>query len=201
MLWIRFCTIDSLPPLRRCSSRLLRFLRFLLVLPGTRIAQAAPAGALARPAKVLGEVLCGDLREELFLVRAADDLDLAYGDFVEPGLDDGPDGAERPGRVDDVELAHDLRVAVLADRGRLEDVVLDAVKIGQRHALQVQDRAERLDGVPDRAPGRGHALARGPLVLADQPVQQPLLRRDRVQRLDVQLSELLNVNRSSVLKN
>jgi hypothetical protein len=170
VLWIRFCTIDPPPQLRGCSRVLLRLLRFLFFLPGTLIAQATPARALARPAKVLGEVLCGDLREELFLVRAAYDLDLADRDLVEPGLDDGPDGAERPGRVDDVELAHDLRVAVLADLGRLEDVVLDAVKIGQGHALQVQDRAERLYRVPHRARRRGHACARRPLVLAHQPL-------------------------------
>src|SRR6266571_842291 len=74
-LWIRSCMIDPLPLLRGC--RCLRFLRFLHFLPRTRIAQTTPAdaGTLTGPAKVLGEVLRGDLREKLVLVCAADDLD------------------------------------------------------------------------------------------------------------------------------
>jgi hypothetical protein len=39
---------------------------------------------LARPSKLLGQVLGGDLREELVLVRAPDDVDLVHGDLVQP---------------------------------------------------------------------------------------------------------------------
>ena len=151
--------------------RLLCLHRFLLVPPRTHIAQTAPTGTLTRPTKVLGQVLRGDLCEELVLVRAPDDLDLADGDLVEPELDDAPHGGECPRRVYDVEFAHDLWVAVLADGGRPGDVVLHAVKVGKRHALQVQDRAERLYGVTHHPRRRRHALARRPLVLTDQPLQ------------------------------
>jgi hypothetical protein len=115
-------------------------------------------------------------------------------------LDHGPDRAERPRRVDDVELAHDLRVAVLPDRRRRHDVVLDVVKARERDALQVHDRAERLHRVPDRARGGGHARRQRALVLADQALQQPLLRRDRIKCLDVQFADSLNVDWTAILR-
>lgn len=175
----------SIPLYRLRLRRCLRLAPFLLGFPRSIVTQATPTDALARPSKLLGQVLGGDLREELVPVRAPDDVDLANGDLVEPDLDDGPHGAERPRRVDDVELAHDLRVAVLPDRRRRHDVLPDAVKVGERDALQVQDRAECLHRVPDRARGGGHARRQRTLVLADQPVQQPFLRRDRVERSNV----------------
>ena len=207
MLYIKFCTTRSLfPALLRCRCLLfprrllLRLLLLPTVIPRARIAQAAPALALAQPAKLLGQVLRRDLREQLVPIRGVEDVDLADGDLVKPALDHGPDGGERPGRIDDVELAHDLRVAVLPDRRGGHDVVLDAVKVGERDVLQVHDRAERLDRVPDRARRGRHARRQRALVLADQPVEQPLLRRDRVERLEVQLAQSLNVDRAAVLK-
>lgn len=188
-------------PLRGCGClRFLRFLCFLLnrlnllnrpvllncpillnraallnrlVPPGTCIAHAAPARALALacPAKLLGQVLRGDLCEELVLVRAAQDIDLVDGNLVEKVLDHGIHSVERPWRVDDVKLAHDFWIAVLSDLRRRHDVVLHAVEVGQRDVLQVQDRAEGLHGVAHRLRRRWHAQAHRPLVLADQPFQ------------------------------
>lgn len=144
-----------------------------LVPPGTCIAHAAPARALAlaSPAKFLGQVLRGDLCEELVLVRAAQDIDLVDGNLVEKVLDHGIHSVERPWRVDDVKLAHDLWIAVLSDLRRRHDVVLHAVEVGQRDVLQVQDRAEGLHGVTHRLRRRWHAQAHRPFVLADQPFQ------------------------------
>jgi hypothetical protein len=147
--------------LHRSLLLLLRLLLFLFLLlmavPRPSIAHDTPTNTLTRPSKVLRQVLRRDLREELVLIPGPDDVNLVHRDLVQPDLDDGPHGAERPRRIDDVELAHDLRVAVLPDRSRRHDVVLDAVKVGERHALQVHDRAERLDWVPDFARGSGHA--------------------------------------------
>ena len=108
-----------------------------MVIPRPGIAQAAAPLALAQPAKVLRQVLRRDLREELILVHGIEDVDLVHRDLVQPGLDDAPHGGERPRRVDDEEPAHDLRVAVLSDRRRRHDVVLDAVKVGERDVMQV----------------------------------------------------------------
>lgn len=74
------------------------------------------------------------------------------------------------------------------------------VKVGQGDALEVQDRAERLDGVSHRPRGRRHPRLQRPFVFPDQPLQQPVLRRDGIERFEVQLAELLNVDRTTVLK-
>lgn len=59
--------------------------------------------------------------------------------------------------------------------------------------MQVEDRARRLDGVSDRGGTRGQPLVQESLVLVYEPLQLPLLRGDRVQLLDVELPEALNV--------
>ena len=196
----RWCLLHRSLLLRLRLHLFLLLLLLQVTVPRPSIAQATPAIALTRPSKLLRQVLRRDLREELVLICGANDVDLVHRHLVQPDLDDGPHGAERPRRVDNVELAHYLRIAVLPDRRSLHDVVLDAVEVGERDALQVQDRAERLDWVPDLARGSGHARGQRALVLADQSLQQSLLRRGGVERFDVQLAKTLNVDRATILK-
>ena len=113
----------------------------LLLMPGTCIAQRAATLAIALAAKLLGQVLRRNLREELLLVRGANDVDLLDRDLVEPWLDDSPHGCERPRRVDDVELAHGLWVSVLADARCLHHVVLHPVEGGDTDTLEIEDGA------------------------------------------------------------
>lgn len=155
-------------------------------IPRARIAQRAPAGAVAPPSKLFRQVLQGDLLLDGLQIVRAQDIDLGNGRLVEPALDDTPDGLKRPGSVDDVELAHRLRVAVLTDARGGGDVVLDAVEVAQGDVLEVEDRARRLDGVPDRLGTRGQPLVEELLVLVHEPLQLPLLGRQLVERVDVE---------------
>jgi hypothetical protein len=68
-----------------------------LRIPRSRIARA---GVGALPSKGDLEVLGRDLGEELLLPVSARDGNLLDGDFIEPGLDEGPDGREEVGGVD-----------------------------------------------------------------------------------------------------
>jgi len=47
---------------------------------------------------------------------------------------------------------------------------------------------------------RLHARRYGTLVLADQSMQQSVLRRDGIERFEVQLAKLLNVDRATILE-
>ena len=171
-----------------------------LLLPRAGIAERAATRAVAGTTEVFGEVLHGDLSEKLVLIGGADDVDLGDGNFVEPTLDDVPDGREGPRCVDDVELAHRLRVAVLADRRRLENVILDAVEVGERHAREVEDRARRLDRVARRARACGEAVAQAALVLPHEPLQLTVDGGEGVQSLDVEFSKTLDVYWPPVLR-
>jgi hypothetical protein len=169
--------------------------------PRAGVAHAAPTRARALAAELLWQVFRGDLREELVFVAAADDVDLLHGDGVEPPLDERPNGTETPRRVDDVELAHALGVPVLPDRARGVDVILDLVERAERHVVQVQDGARRPDGVAHRRGRRGQAVREEPLVLVNELLEHAVLRRDAVERLDVELAQLLDVHRPPVLRN
>lgn len=94
--------VDPPPPLSPLPSPLApRFARardprsrLRHLVPRSRIAQAAPARTGASPAEVLRQVLGRNVLLQLLLVVLAEDVDLADGGFVEPGLDEGPDGGE-----------------------------------------------------------------------------------------------------------
>jgi hypothetical protein len=86
--------------------------------PRSRITKRATPRALARPPEVFRKGRRRDLFEEVVFVGGTEDVDLGDGGFVEPAFDEGPDGGESPGGVDDVELAHLLVVEVREERGR-----------------------------------------------------------------------------------
>ena len=71
----------------------------LVLVPGTGVAQAAPAGAFARPTQLGGQVLFGNLFGQLRLETLAEDGNLGDGDLVEPGLDERPNGGEEVGSL------------------------------------------------------------------------------------------------------
>jgi hypothetical protein len=169
------------------------------LIPRPRIAHRAPARALTRAPKLLRQILRRDLLQQRLLIPAPQDIDLLHRHLVQPRPDNRPHRAERPRRVDDIELAHRLRVPILPDGRRRGDVVLDAVEVAERDAAEVEDRAVRLDGVSERRGARGQARGLRLLVLVDEPLELALLRRDRVERFDVELAEALDVERAPVL--
>ncbi len=102
--------------------------------PWTRIAHGATANAIAGSTKLFGQILYWNLLQKLIPIRPTKDVYLLYRDFIQPRFNDGPYSAERPRRIDDIKLAHRLRISVLADGGGLHDVVLDAIKTSERDA-------------------------------------------------------------------
>lgn len=60
--------------------------------PRSGIAQTTPARAITLAAEIDGKVFLGDLLEQFLFVVFTQDGDLGDGDFVQPGLDEGPDG-------------------------------------------------------------------------------------------------------------
>lgn len=98
-------------------------------MPWASVGQRAATGATAGTTKVLGEVLGGNVLEELSLVVLAENVNLALGSLVEPGLDERPDSGEEVRGVDDEHEAHGLGVVVLSNAGRGRDVVLDWGKL------------------------------------------------------------------------
>lgn len=165
----------------------------------TLIAELATARALTASTKLLGQVLFGDLSEEFLLVARAEDVDLGDGDGVEELLDDGEGAAEAPGGVDDVQLAQALRVVVLRDAGGGLQVAVDGAEHADADALEVHDGARRLEQVAGLAGARGQARVGHLLVLDHQVLQHALVRRDLVHGVQVDLAQLLDVQRPAVL--
>ena len=60
--------------------------------PGAAIAKLAAALTLAGAAEDLGQVLCGDVVQQVLVVVGAQEVDLVDGDGVQPALDDAEDG-------------------------------------------------------------------------------------------------------------
>lgn len=73
----------------------------LLRIPGSRIAQTASTGAGTLAAEIGRQVFGGDLLEQFGLVVFPQDGDFGDGDFVEPGFDEGPDGGEEVGGLEE----------------------------------------------------------------------------------------------------
>ena len=79
--------------------------------------------------------------QQLRLVPASQDLDLANGDLIQPGLDQSPNGREQIGSVDDVEFTHALWVPILANGRSLANIVLDADEVAERDVFEVKNGA------------------------------------------------------------
>jgi len=172
----------------------------LRVLPWTSVGELAAALALARTTKVLWQVLSRYLREQLLLVRAAEDVDLGDGDGVKELLDDAEDAAEAPWCVDEVQLAETLWVVVLRNTGRLSDIAVDGRDVGQTDALKVHDCAASLEEVARFARAGGQTWVRDLLVLNDEVLEHALFRGDLVHGVQINLAKLLDVERTSILE-
>lgn len=173
--------------------------RPLSLLPGAHIGQLTAALAVASTAKFHGKVLGGDLGKELLLIAGAEDVDLVNGDRVEEALDDGEDAAEAPGGVDEVQLAETLGVVVLRDLGGLADVAVNRGDAGDADALQVHDGAASLEELAGLAGAGGQTGVGQLLVLGDQVLQHALGGGDLVHGIEVDLAQLLDVDRTAIL--
>ena len=182
----------GLSPLRRA--------RPLGILPGPHIAELAASRTRTVAAKLLGQVLLGNLAQQLGLVMAAEDVDLLDGDGVEEALDDAEDGGEAPGRVDQIEFAQPLRVVVLRDGRGLLHVAVHRRHPAQADAFQVHDRAARLQQRAGLARTRRQPRVRHLFVFHHQVLQHPLRRRDLVHGVEVDFAELFDVDGSAVLR-
>jgi hypothetical protein len=172
----------------------------LLITPWASVAQSAAAGAVARSAKLLRQVLSWDLSKELLLVSAAEDVDLGAGDGVEELLDHAEDTREAPGGVDDVHLTETLGVVVLADGRDSLQVAVDGGGLGNADALEVHDCAGGLEQVARLAGTCRQTRVGHLLVLADEVLNHTLLAGDLLEGGEVDLAELLNVEGAAILQ-
>ena len=170
------------------------------VLPRAGVRQFAAAGALARPAELLREVLLGNLRQKFLLVPGAEDVDLGDSDRVEELLDHAEDGAEAPGCVDQVQLAHALGVVVLRDGRGFLDVAVNGANVGQTDALEVHDGARGFEEVTGHAGAGGEARVGDLFVFNDKVLEHAFFRGDFVHGGQVDLAELFDVEGAAVLQ-
>jgi hypothetical protein len=68
-------------------------------------------------------------------MTGTDNLNLLDGNFIKPGFDKRPDGAEQIRGVDDVEFPHAFWIVVLADGAGFREVVLDLVEGSERDVV------------------------------------------------------------------
>jgi len=200
-LLIRLLPLDHLLPLS-LGVRLLRPLRLtrkLRLSPWTSIAELATAGTIAGATEPLWQVLRRDLVQQLLLVSAAEDMDLVDGDGVQEALDDAEDGAEAPGRVDQVQLAEALGVVVLGHGGGLADVRVDGGHLGDADALEVHDGAARLEELAGLARAGRQAWVGYLLVLDGEVLQHALSGRDLVHGGQVDVAHLLDIDWAAIL--
>jgi hypothetical protein len=171
----------------------------LRVLPGTSVRQLTAALALAGTTELLGQVLLRDLSEQLLLVTTAENVDLCDGDGVEELLDHAEDRREAPGSVDQVQLAHALRVVVLRDGRCLLHVSVNAANVAETDALEIHDGARGFEEVARLARAGGQTGVGNLLVLDNQVLQHAVLGGDLVHGGEVDLAELLDVKGAAVL--
>lgn len=171
----------------------------LSVSPRTVISKLDTALALALAAKLNRQVLDGDLLEQLRLVLRSENKDLGNGDGIKETLDQGKDGSKSKGSVDEVELAHSLGVVVLANVGGLTDVGVDLGGSRQRNSLEIHDGARGLHKVSLQTRAGRKSVASKRLVLPDQVLEHLFLSSDLVHFVDLDSTELLNVDWSAVL--
>src|SRR6266542_4055401 len=108
-----------------------------LLLPRPSITHRASLGTLAGSTKLLWQILDWNLLDELVPICATQNVNLLDSHLIQPRLNDRPDGAESPWRIDDIKLAHRLGVPILANRRSLHNVILDTIEVGKRDATQV----------------------------------------------------------------
>lgn len=169
-----------------------------LSVPRPCVGKRASTLTVALASKAGGQVFGRDLLEELVLVLVTENLDLVDGDGVEPALDDGPDSGEDVGRVDDVELAHRLRVVVLTDVGGLLNVSGDLPELRDTDVLKVHDGAGSLDELLLVSGADGKTFSLELFVLDDELLDLTFWSGDLVKSLEIELAELLNVDRTTV---
>ena len=85
------------------------------LIPGPCVAQRATADTSTSSSEFLREALRRDVRQQLVLVGASQNVDFGNRDLIQPGFDDGPNGGKRPRGVDDEEFAHRFWVSILPD--------------------------------------------------------------------------------------
>ena len=85
------------------------------LIPGPCVTQRATADASTSSSELLREALRRDVRQQLLLVGASQNVDFRDRDLIQPGFDDRPDGGKRPRGVDDEEFAHRFWVSILPD--------------------------------------------------------------------------------------
>lgn len=168
-------------------------------MPRASIAVLAAALAGAGAAKLLGDVLGGDVLQQLALVAAAEDVDLLDGDGVQPALDNAPHGREAPGSVDEEQLAQTLGVVVLGDDRGLADVRVHLGNLGQGDALEVHDGAARLEEVAGLAGAGGQTGVSHALVFDGKVGKHAVGGRDLVHGVQVNAAEGLDVNGAAIL--
>lgn len=171
----------------------------LRLLPRALIGELAAALALAGTTELGGQVLGGDLGEQLRLVSAAEDVNLVDGDGVEETLDDAESAAEAPGGIDNVQLAQTLGVVVLGDLGSLANVSVDGGDAGDADTLQIHNGAAGLEQLAGLARAGGQTGVGQLLVLADEVLQHALTGGDLVHSVEVDLAELLDVDGAAIL--
>lgn len=118
-----------------------------LFLPRPSIGQRTTASAITSSTKIFRQILYGNLLQKLIPIGPAKDIDLLDRHLIQPRLDDRPNSTERPRGIDDVELAHRFGISVLAYGSGLHDIILDAIKVAEGDASEVEDGAESLDWV------------------------------------------------------
>lgn len=148
---------------------------------------------------MLGKVLLGDLLKQLFLVSAAQNVDLGHSHRVQELLDHAKSAREAPGRVDDVQFAQSLGVVVLADGRGLLQVTVGAAHHADANTLEVHDGARSLEKVTGLARAGGQTGVGHLLVLYDKVRQHALVGGDLAHGVEVDLAELLDVERSAIL--
>lgn len=170
------------------------------VVPWAKVAHFATTLTLAGATKLLGQVLRGNLGQEVLLVAAAKDVNLLNGDGVEETLDEAEDASKGPGSVDDVELAQALGVVVLRNLGGGLHISKDRAGVADTNTLQVHDGAARLEQVAGLARASRQARVGDLFVFADEVLEHAVLGRDLVHGVEVDLAELFNVDAAAILR-
>ena len=169
------------------------------LLPRAHVAELAASSARAATAELNGEVLGGNLSQQVLLVAGAEHVDLVHGHGVQEALDHVEHAAETPGGVDQVKLAQTLGVVVLGDGRRLLDVSVHGGDAGDTDALEVHDGAASLEQLTSLARASGQAGVGELLVLGHEVLQHALGGGDLVHSVKVDLAQLLDVDRSAIL--
>lgn len=169
------------------------------LLPGTHIAELTASSALTGTAEFNREVLGRDLLQQFLLVIGPKDVDLLHGDGVEESLDDVEHAAETPGGIDQVQLAQALGVIVLRDGGSLTHVSVHRGDACDAYAFQIHDAAAGLEQLAGLARAGRQPGVRELFVLAHQVLQHALGGCDFVHGVEIDLAQLLNVDRAAIL--